>query len=105
MIFLVFRGRHHETGRGGVERDQPTPIPEGLVDWIDENNPVCLIDVLVDNLNLAGQECSSVDRPSTGLPAYHPAMLREHYGYGYLDAAEFEATFRAGKDAKLIDRD
>ena len=37
----------------GVSREQSTLFPERLEDWIDENNPVRVIDVFVDNLDLA----------------------------------------------------
>jgi hypothetical protein len=33
----------------GLDRGQSTLFPECLADWIDENNPVQVIDVFVDN--------------------------------------------------------
>jgi hypothetical protein len=36
----------------GTDRGQSTLFPECLEDWIDENNPVRVIDVFVDELNL-----------------------------------------------------
>jgi transposase len=36
----------------GVDRGQTTLFPECLEDWIDENNPVQVIDVFVDELDL-----------------------------------------------------
>ena len=32
----------------GIDRGQATLFPECLADWIDENNPVQVIDVFVD---------------------------------------------------------
>ena len=37
----------------GTDRGQNTLFPECLADWIDENNPVQVIDVFVDELDLA----------------------------------------------------
>jgi hypothetical protein len=38
----------------GVDRGQTTLFPECLEDWIGEDNPVRLIDVFVEELDLAG---------------------------------------------------
>jgi transposase len=69
----------------GVHRDQPTLFPECLEDWVDENNPVRVIDVFVDNLDLADLGFAGVDPQSTGRPSYHPAVLLKLYVYGYLN--------------------
>jgi hypothetical protein len=45
----------------GAERDQPTLFPECLEDWVDENNPVRVIDVFVDNLDMADLCFARVD--------------------------------------------
>ena len=36
----------------GVDRSQTTLFPESLDDWVDENNPVRVIDAFVDALDL-----------------------------------------------------
>jgi transposase len=38
----------------GTDRGQTTLFPECLEDWIDENNPVRVIDAFVDKLDLSG---------------------------------------------------
>jgi hypothetical protein len=38
----------------GVDRVQGTLFPERLEDWVDEDNPVRVIDVFVDDLDLCG---------------------------------------------------
>lgn len=38
----------------GVDRNQSTLFPERLEDWISEDNPVRVIDVFVDGLDLGG---------------------------------------------------
>jgi hypothetical protein len=37
----------------GTDRGQSTLFPECLEDWVDENNPVRVIEVFVDELDLA----------------------------------------------------
>jgi transposase len=57
----------------GVDRGQSTLFPECLDDWIGEDNPVRVIDVFVDELDLAELGFSGVDPEATGRPSYHPA--------------------------------
>ena len=38
----------------GIDRGQTTLFPECLEDWIDEDNPVRVIDAFVDELDLSG---------------------------------------------------
>ncbi len=38
----------------GVDRGQSTLFPECLKDWVGEENPVRVIDVFVDELDLGG---------------------------------------------------
>jgi transposase len=68
----------------GVARGQSTLFPECLDDWIGEENPVRVIDVFVDELDLAALGFSGVDPEATGRPSYHPAVLLKLYIYGYL---------------------
>ena len=53
----------------GTDRGQGTLFPECLEDWIGEDNPVRVIDVLVDELDLAGLggSAGSIRRPPVGL--------------------------------------
>ena len=55
----------------GVDRGQNTLFPECLEDWIGEDNPVRVIDVFVDELDLAELGFSGVDPEATGRPSYH----------------------------------
>jgi hypothetical protein len=45
----------------GQNRGQSTLFPECLEDWIDEDNPVRVIDVFVDELDLADLGFVGVD--------------------------------------------
>ena len=60
-------------------------FPECLEDWIDEDNPVRVIDVFVDGLVLADLGFVGVDPEATGRPSYHPSVLLKPYIYGYLN--------------------
>ena len=37
----------------GIDRGQATLFPECLEDWIDEDNPIRLVDAFVDKLDLS----------------------------------------------------
>ena len=72
----------------GTDRGQSTLFPECLEDWIDENNPVRVIDVFVDELDLADLGFDGVAPEVTGRPAYHPSVLLKLYIYGYLNRVQ-----------------
>jgi transposase len=68
----------------GADRRQSTLFPECLEDWIGEDNPVRVIDVFVEELDLGGLGFGGVDPEATGRPSYHPSVLLKLYIYGYL---------------------
>ena len=68
----------------GADRGQSTLFPECLEDWIGKDNPVRVIDVFVEELDLAGLGFGGVAPEATGRPSYHPSMLLKLYIYGYL---------------------
>ena len=72
----------------GIDRGQATLFPECLADWIDENNPVQVIDVFVDELDLAALGFEGVAPELTGRPSYHPSVLLKLYIYGYLNRVQ-----------------
>jgi transposase len=72
----------------GTDRGQSTLFPECLEDWIDENNPIQVIDVFVDELDLAELGFDGVAPEVTGRPAYHPSVLLKLYIYGYLNRVQ-----------------
>jgi transposase len=69
----------------GEDRGQGTLLPEHLDDYVAEDNPVRVIDVFVDGLDLVGLGFERVRPAKTGRPAYHPAVLLKLYIYGYLN--------------------
>ncbi len=52
----------------GVDRGQSTLFPDRLDDWIGEDNAVRVVDVFVDELDLAGLGFASVAPEATGRP-------------------------------------
>jgi transposase len=72
----------------GTDRGQSTLLPECLDDWIDENNPVRVIDAFVEALDLAELGFAGVEPETTGRPSYHPAVLLKLYIYGYLNRVQ-----------------
>ena len=52
----------------GADRGQSTLLPECLDDWIDESNPVRVIDAFVDALDLAELGFDGVEPAATGRP-------------------------------------
>lgn len=68
----------------GEDRRQPTLLPSCLDDYVGEDNPARVIDVFVDELELADLGFA-VTPGTTGRPAYHPATLLKLYVYGYLN--------------------
>src|SRR5215204_2897340 len=72
----------------GADRGQTTLFPECLDDWIDEDNPVRVIDAFVDAIDLAELEFDGVVPEATGRPSYHPAVLLKLYIYGYLNRVQ-----------------
>ena len=69
----------------GEDRNQVTMLPGCLEDYVDQDNPVRVVEVFVDQLDLRGLGFASVEPAETGRPSYHPAVLLKIYIYGYLN--------------------
>jgi len=72
----------------GIDRSQVTLFPDRLEDWIDEGNPVRVIDAFVDALGLKGLGFERATAAATGRPGYHPSVLLKLYIYGYLNRVQ-----------------
>ena len=59
----------------GENRSQSTLFPESLDDYIAEDNPVRVVDVFVDELDLKEMGFGGAEPEATGRPAYHPGTL------------------------------
>ena len=69
----------------GEERSQVTLLPECLDDYMAEDNTVRVVDVFVDELDLAALGFDGMAPAVTGRPSYHPSVLLKLYIYGYLN--------------------
>jgi hypothetical protein len=72
-----------------ADRGQRMLLPECLDDFIDESNPVRVIDVFVGALDLAEMSFRGVEPAATGRPSYHPSALLKLYIYGYLNRVQY----------------
>jgi transposase len=87
-----------------ADRGQGTLFPECVEDWIGEDNPVRVIDVLVDGLDLAELGFGGVDPEATGRPSYHPSILLKLYIYGYLNQVQSSRRLEreAGRNVEVM---
>src|SRR5713101_1666705 len=69
----------------GEDRRQATLLPDSLEDYVTEDNPVRVVDVFIDELDLEALGFSGVVPEVTGRPAYHSRDLLKIYIYGYLN--------------------
>ena len=88
----------------GADRGQSTLLPECLDDWIDESNPVRVVDAFVDALNLGELGFDGVEPAATGRPAYHPSVLLKLYIYGYLNRVQSSRRLEreAGRNLEVM---
>src|ERR1700693_4103662 len=88
----------------GTDRGQSTLFPECLEDWIGEDNPVRVVDVFVDELDLAELGFGGVAAEVTGRPSYHPSALLKLYIYGYLNRVQSSRRLEreAGRNLEVM---
>src|SRR5215208_6877298 len=88
----------------GIDRGQSTLLPECVEDWISEDNPVRVIDVFVDGLDLGEMAFEGIDPAATGRPAYHPSVLLKLYIYGYLNRVQSSRRLEreAGRNLEVL---
>ncbi|WP_315831270.1 IS1182 family transposase [Bradyrhizobium prioriisuperbiae] len=69
----------------GQSRYQTALFPEVLDEVVAADDPVRVVDVFVDTLDLAAQGFTKVMAEETGRPPYAPGDLLKLYVYGYLN--------------------
>jgi transposase len=71
----------------GADRNQTTLLPESLDDYVAEDSAVRVIDVFVDELDLAvlGFRTTPAE---TGRPGYHPGTMLKLFLYGYMNRVQ-----------------
>ena len=88
----------------GADRSQLTFLPECLEDWVNEDNPVHVIDAFVEALDLASWGSTASIAKATGRPSYHPAVLLKLYIYGYLNRVQSSRRLEreAGRNVEVM---
>jgi len=69
----------------GENQFQSTYSQNKLDNYISEDNPVSVIDVFINTLDLKSLSFKNVDPSITDRPGYHPATMLKLYIYGYLN--------------------
>ena len=86
----------------GCDRRQKLLLPDCVDDYVSEDSPVRVVDLFVDELDLAmlGFEGAA----ATGRPGYHPATMLKLYIYGYLNQVQSSRRLEreAGRNVELM---
>ena len=69
----------------GIARNQIILFPESLDEYIEENNPVRVLDAFVNSLDLSDIGITKSSPSDTGRPPYSPYDLLKLYIYGYMN--------------------
>lgn len=87
----------------GESRSQITLFPEAVDEYIEEDNPVRVIDVFVDDLDLSALGFKT-EPADTGRPAYHPGVMLKLFIYGYLNRVQSSRRLEreAGRNVELM---
>src|SRR2546423_3307341 len=85
----------------GEDRMQQALLPHSLEDYVGEENPVRVIEVFIDELDLAALGFSGMTPAVTGRPAYHPPTLLKIYPYGYLNRVQSTPRPEPGTPRKI----
>ncbi len=88
----------------GEDRKQQMLLPNNLEDYVAEENPVRVIEVFIEELDLASLGFAGVTPAATGRPAYHPSVLLKIYLYGYLNRIQSSRRLEreAGRNTELM---
>ncbi len=69
----------------GVDRGQLSLLPESLDQWVEDSNPVRVIDAFVEALDLGDLGFKMTEPTDIGRPGYDPGLHLKLYIYGYLN--------------------
>ena len=88
----------------GTDRSQATLFPDRLEDWIDEGNPVRVIDLFVDEINLGEIGFLRTAPAPTGRHGYHPSVMLKLFIYGYLNRVPSSRALEreAGRNVEVM---
>jgi transposase len=69
----------------GEDREQVILFPASIDEYVEENNPVRVIDAYINSLDLAGLGFDRTSPKETGRPPYDPKDILKLYVYGYMN--------------------
>jgi len=84
----------------GEHRGQGTLLPESLDDYVSDINPVRVVDVFADELDLVNLGFEGAMSADTVWPAYHPRDLAEDLHLRLSQPHPVESTFGARSPAQ-----
>ena len=86
----------------GCGRSQRLLLPGCIDDYVAEDNPVRVVDIVVDELDLSALGFAGA--AATGRPGHPPAMLLKLYVYGYLNQVQSSRRLEreAGRNIELM---
>src|SRR5579871_292039 len=61
----------------GADRDQSTLLPDCLDDWVDESNPVRVVDAFVEAFDFGGMGFEDIEPSATGRPRISPCDVAQ----------------------------
>jgi transposase len=75
-----------------------------LEDWIDEDSLVRVVDLFVDELDLADLGFARASHARTGRPGYYPSVLLKLFIYGYLNRVPSSRALEreAGRNVEVM---
>lgn len=85
----------------GEDRNQITLFPEAVDDYITADNPVRIIEVFVNSLNMQELGFKRTDPNIVGRPAYNPGDLLKLYLYGYMNRIRSSRRLETEADRNL----
>ena len=86
----------------GCDRREQLFLPPCVDDYVAKDSPVRIVDVFVDELDLAALGFEGA--AATGRPGYHPATMLKLYVYGYLNQVQSSRRLEreAGRNVELM---
>ena len=85
----------------GENRNQMILLPDSVEDYVDDNNPVRVIDAFITSLNLIDLGFTSAELKETGRPPYDPKDLLKLYVYGYMNRVRSSRRLEAESKRNL----
>ena len=88
----------------GTDRGQVTLFPDRLEDWIGEDNPVRVVDLFVNEIDLSELGFGRTVPATTGRPGYRPSVLLKLFIYRYLNRVPSSRALEreAGRNVEVM---